>query len=462
MENCRIMKKIVAWMSVVLLLLAGTGCGRQEVSYEDYDASKSDVQTLDKESATDTAGGTLKESLGVGEEWRWSEDIGNDNGIVEVAAELVIPEVSQMYTVEVEKYFYTPEDKKRLLNYFLEPDSVKVDLENVSLPTKEHISAEIASLEDSIEEYKQNGGDTREITTQIDALKSQLADAPSASDVSEDVGDYSQNFYIGSKDEIPFSLTFQIDDENNYSSWTLRTTDVSYFNSQGKDDTMPYGNGYLLGNNLCSMSSEEAAKQAETICEELGITHMKTVWVSDLLWDWGQAEPEYNGYEIVLTRDINGVLVDNAAYWIDDEDAVAAGQHPYDAERIVIDINDSGICYMCYRGILTEGVTGKAVKLLSYEQVQDVFREQIKAPALEYYIGYSSFSCLELNYVRVVNEDNDNVYSYIPAWRLGLSDRSSNLAGDISMNIWINAMDGTVIDMEKEGNGVYLLYFEWK
>lgn len=462
MKKYRTAKRIMAWMSMASLLIAGTGCGRKEVSYENYDASITDNQASDNESVTDTAGGTLKESLGVGEEWRWSEDIGNDNGTVEVAAELVIPEVSQMYTVEVEKYFCTPEDKQRVLSYFFDMDSVKVDLENVSLPTKEHISKEIASLEDSIEELKQNGEDTKDLTTQIDALKSQLADAPSASDVSEDVGDYNQNFYIGSKDEIPFSLVFQIDEENNYSAWTLQTKDVSYFNSQGKEDTMPYGNGYLLDNNLCSMSSEEAVKQAETICEELGITHMKTAWISDLLWDWGQAEPEYNGYEIVLTRDINGVLVDNAEYLINNEDAVAAGQHPYDAERIVIDINDSGICYMCYRGILTEGVTGNAVKLLSYEQIKDVFREQIKTPALEYYIGYSSFSCLELNYVRVVNEENDNVYSYIPAWRLGLSGRASNLIGNISMNIWINAMDGTVIDMEKEGNGVYFLNnFRW-
>lgn len=459
MKNYRMIKKIMVWMSMVSLLIVAAGCGRQEVSYEDDDIAATDDQTVVNEgNVGDAAGGTLKESLGIGEEWRWSEDIGNDTGIVEVAAELVIPEVSQMYTVEVEKYFYTPEDKKRVLDYFLDIDSVKVDLENVSLPTKEHISEEIASLEDSLEQLKQDGEDTAYVETKIATLKLQLADAPDASDVSEDVGDYSQNYYMGTKKEIPFFLAFQIDEENNYSTWTLQAKDMSCFNSQGNDDILPRTNGFLLNQNLCSMSSEEAVKQAETICEELGITHMKAVWVSDLVWDWGQAEPECNGYEITLTRDINGVLVDNGLYWADNEDAVAMRQHPYNAERIVIDINDSGVCYMCYEGILTEGSIGNPVKLLSYEQVKDVFREQIKAPSLEYCV--SSFSCLELNYVRVVNEDSANVYCYIPAWRLGTYVRSSyNYVEGVIQNIWINAMDGTVIDMEKEGNAYY--FFEY-
>lgn len=456
MEKCRIVKKAVAWGSVVFLLIGSAGCGRQEVSYDDMDASATGEQTADGQNVTTAAGGTLKESLGIGEEWRWSEDIGKDTGIVEVAAELVIPEVSQMYTVEVEKYFYTPEDKKRVLDYFLDSDSVKVDLENVSLPTKEHISKEI----DSLEQAKQDGEDTAYLTTKIDELKSELTTAPNASDVSEDVGDYDQNYYIGTKKEIPFSLAFQIDEENNYSTWTLQAKDMSYFNSQGSDDIIPRGSGFLLDQNLCAMSSEEAVKQAETICEELGITHMKAARVSDLAWDLGQEKPEYNGYEITLTRDINGVLVDNSSYCADDEEAVDMRLHPYDAESIVIDINDSGVCYMCYKGILTEGSIGNPVKLLSYEQVKDVFREQIKEPSLEYDTGISAFSCLELNYVRIVNEDNANVYCYIPAWRLGVSVRSGlNNIQAVIQNIWINAIDGTVIDMEKEGNAIYFTEF---
>lgn len=450
-------RQVMVWMSMVSLLIATAGCGRQEVSYDDMDASATGEQTADGQNVTTAAGGTLKESLGIGEEWRWSEDIGKDTGIVEVAAELVIPEVSQMYTVEVEKYFYTPEDKKRVLDYFLDSDSVKVDLENVSLPTKEHISKEI----DSLEQAKQDGEDTAYLTTKIDELKSKLTTAPNASDVSEDVGDYGQNYYIGTKKEIPFSLAFQIDEENNYSTWTLQAKDMSYFNSQGSDDIIPRGSGFLLNQNLCAMSSEEAVKQAEAICEELGITHMKAARVSDLAWSLGQAEPEYNGYEITLTRDINGVLVDNGLYCADNEEAVAMRQHSYDAERIVVDINDSGVCYMCYKGILTEGSIGNPVKLLSYEQVKDVFREQIKEPSLEYDIGISAFSCLELNYVRVVNEDNANVYRYIPAWRLGVNDQSGyNYIEAVSQNIWINAMDGTVIDMEKEGNAIYFTEYE--
>lgn len=457
MKNYRMMKKIMVWMSMVSLLIAA-GCGRQEVSYEDDDITTTDTQTVVNEgNVGDGAGGTLKESLGIGEEWRWSEDIGNDTGIVEVAAELVIPEVSQMYTVEVEKYFYTPEDKKRVLDYFLDSDSVKVNLENVSLPTKEHISEEIASLEDNLEQLKRNGEDTTYEEARIATLKLQLADAPNARDVLEDVGDYEQNYYIGTKKEIPFSLEFQIDEENNYSAWTLQAKDMSYFNSKGNDDIIPRGNGFLLNQNLCSMSSEEAVKQAETICEELGIAHMKAVWVSDLVWDLGQAEPEYNGYEIALTRDINGVLVDNGLYWMDNEDAVAMLQHSYDAESIVIDINDSGVCYMCYEGILTEGSVGNSVKLLNYEQIKDVFREQIKEPSLEYNIS-TSF-CLELNYVRVVNEDNANVYRYIPAWRLGNVRSGHNYVQGVIQNIWINAIDGTVIDMEKEGNAIYFIEY---
>lgn len=461
MKKCRIIKKTMAWVSMVSFLIAATGCGRKELSYEDYDTSRSDVEVSDYENVTDTTnGGTLKEKLGVGEEWHWSEDIGTGKEVVEVAADLVIPEVPQMYTMEVEKYYYTPEDKKRILDYFLDPYSVKVDLDNDRLPTKEHILEEIALLEDTLEELKQDGEDTTSyITTQIDTLKSQLAEAPDASDVSVDVGDYSQNFYIGTRDQVPFSVAFQMDEKNNDSSWTLRAKDLSRFNSQGRDDIIPRTNGMLLSKNLCSLSSEEAMKQAEKICEELGIAHMKAVWIGDLLWDLGQAEPEYNGYEITLTRDINGVFVDNGLYFADNEDAANMRQHFYDAESVVIDINDAGICYMCYKGILTKGAIGNAVKLLSYEQVKNVYRELLKAHGKEYNIAY--FSCMELNYVRVANDENTNIYCYIPAWRLGTPERTSyNNIESLSQNIWINAMDGTVIDMEKEGNAVY--FFDYR
>jgi hypothetical protein len=55
---------------------------------------------------------------------------------------------------------------------------------------------------------------------------------------------------------------------------------------------------------------------------------------------------------------------------------------------------------------------------------------------------------MELVYFRVQDqEENSRKYSYVPAWRLSKSPSDS---GELGSCIVINAIDGSVIDVEKE------------
>ena len=54
--------------------------------------------------------------------------------------------------------------------------------------------------------------------------------------------------------------------------------------------------------------------------------------------------------------------------------------------------------------------------------------------------------------MRVLNEKDANTYSYIPAWRLGAMEDGKVLSG----NLWINAMDGSVINLKEQGAAKYI------
>ncbi|MDE6761000.1 MAG: hypothetical protein K2J90_10035 [Lachnospiraceae bacterium] len=437
------MKKKCMGILAAVVLLALSGCGTQEVSYDDMESAGNKQKEAGQEQGAgeeETAGGTLADELGVEEVW--NDTVTTDTGeILAISAEVEVPDVSGMCTMEVSEYYYTPEDKKRVAEYFMDAGSIQVDMDTV--PTKENLTKQIEQWEKAIEKAKE-----QEIEEKIASaiaekkrLESLFNEAPAAADIEPEPGDYSQNYFKGQKGDIEYMLGFEIDEERNASSWTLNAKDYAKFNTVGAQYCVPQ---YTSQQNKCAASIEDIQNKAVKTCEELGLADMRVKRIDSVMWG---EEKEVNGYWIILSRDIEGVAADVDSIFLNTEVDVESEKIPYEVESVTIGMNDSGIFQMIYSGILGEGKIGENVKLLAFEQMKEIFRTELaKAPMNIHYI--------ELAYVRVEDETQNGKYSYIPVWKL-LQTQVKH-TGD-SNGIWgagyFNAIDGTRIDLVE--NGLY-------
>ena len=106
-------------------------------------------------------------------------------------------------------------------------------------------------------------------------------------------------------------------------------------------------------------------------------------------------------------------------------------------------VNDSGIVRMeCTR--LMQYEKANRAKLLSYDQLKDCFRKVLKEQSDT---TKGKRQNLNIQYMRLTNKDNPDMYSYVPVWTLSNYEAVEDIV--------INAIDGTRIDVEDNG---YILY----
>lgn len=450
------MKRKGLYLFILFVLTVFTGCQRREVVYEEEGIVDSEDSATDEKN-----GGALIDSLGIGDELMWEENIQVKDVVIVIKAEVAVPEVSDLYTLEVSQYYYTGGDKRRIAECFLDKDSIKVDTEKV--PTKESISKDIKTC-GALLELEENDASADEayiaaVQSEQKRLENLLDKAPDASSITEDVGVvYTQDYYKGTRDGIGYSLEFNIDKDKNVSSWILRAEDGDSFTTteekwQGDLAFYHESSSGAATENLCD--KEKAIEQAEEICEKLGL-NMDIAYIEDVGWGGEGDIVECNGYSVVFSRQLQGVMIDSNVYSRADHKNVyldmGIAKQAYDKERLQIILNDKGIFSVEYDGILSEGNMSGPVKLLSYDQIKEAFRQELEK--LDVGVLDMTFLNLELNYVRISNPEKRDTYTYIPAWRLaqwnGLGTRQT-----VSNNIWINAIDGSRIDLEEEGAIAY-------
>ena len=477
------MKKYL-YLILILCAISLTGCGTKDVVYDTKDSVNSN--TAEGETASvESSGGTVAQTLGI-EEDKWREEIGSGADKIYINAKLEIPEVSDMYTLEVSEHYAAPEEQKKIAEYFLDTDTIRVNKNKVI--SKEWLQRRLDYLrgrmvneeyyDSSDEEYAKSLHNNKVLSNEIDRLTELINDAPNVSDISETVKDYSENYYLGSKGDVEYTLYFDMDEGNNISSWKLEAVDGNDFTSKKISSEVKKNDwrGAWFGEqdeheNLCAMTREQAEKKAEEICGQLGISGLKIEVINDLViylerGQEGIIESEYevpyelNGYSVVLVRDINGVSVDGVTYYHEDGRYLdrETTEKPYNMEKVVIEFNDTGIISMTCEGQMSVKETGNAVKLLSYEQIQEIFRKELSGIQMG---EEGKFTYLYLMYKRVRNEQMPDEYCYIPVWCLsteklyelaGLGITSGIFVGaDVSDVLFINAIDGNRIDPEKAG-----------
>lgn len=454
---------ILGLMSVVL-----SGCGRQEVSYQTETVSTETSESIHEEAANET----LKDALGIGEETAWTETVEISSGKVELKTNIEVPDVKDMYALTVSKHYLTTEDKKKITEYFLDADSVRVDKD--AAVTKESLQNEISAYEQAIEENKfpelkvifpmdeyeiivrdtyQSQSPTNELIAiyenEVQRLTSLVDGSPAYADLDELAADYSADAYRGKKNDVEYSVSFFADESRNRSAWLLQAVDEKSFLEMdvATDEIESFETSN--GNNLCKLTQEDAMQQSLDICEDLGMFNMVPIATNDVKWKAG-SDTEVNGYVVKLARQIEGLAVDSSVYldietYLDGESVKLS----YSTECVEICLNDKGLISVFCKGIMNEEEMSEPVKLLEFDQVQEVFRQELKSVERGFFDGWQT---MKLSYTRIASETDPDKFTYIPTWRLQINRYATE--GPLLMKphyLWINAIDGSRINMEESG-----------
>lgn len=431
----------VCIVGMLAFMVALTGCGKQEINYTE-ESTTEDIQTaLVEEDSVVTV-----EDLKIDDEYKWKETIETGGEPINVDAELRIDIKGELSTLELEEHYYSAEEKKRVLEYFFEPDSIRVDRD--TYPTKELLQKKLEQYEKALEEEQSDGlfyldeSEVTMISNEKTRLTNLINAAPSYDEVAEEINDYNENYYKGTINGLEYSLTFDMNEEENRSGWTLEAKDYNDFVINENSVITWQPEFYSPYENQCTMTQEEVIDYADNLCKELGFTDMKP-WqeTQHIIWYLENGEKECNGYYVGYTLDMNGRALWPFPFgagvkwggYIDDTVEMS-----FDEAKITFLINDTGIISMECKGIITKGKSS-SVKVLNYEQIKECFRTILKQRDIndEHYEWTQLIFC----YARVTDLDNPNVYRYIPVWMLD--------------NIMLNAIDGTQIDMDTQ---VYVHY----
>lgn len=452
----------VYMIGMLVLMVASTGCSTKDIA---YDANESaDGMT---ENSMESRGAMLSETLGIVNN-NWKENIGTGVNTAFIRAVVEVPEVTAMYTQEVTEHYYTPEEQKKVAEYFMDADTIRVNKEAVH--TREWVQERLDYYSLMVEHddglYVAYGN--KEVMTMASnekkRLQSLVNEASAMDDVSDIVKDYSENYYIGSKDGMEYTLSFDMDEETNTSSWTLEA--VKYKTELRETPA------FDLADNIREKDRKKACQKAEQLCRELGISGMEVAGIVKYY--------SINGCHILLMRNIGGVAVDSTLYNGDgiylDTNKV---EKPYDKEMVIVNLNNQGIVSMTYQGCLTAEDVGNPVKLLKYDQVLESFRKELGESEEK----AETWKTLSLVYARVADEEEPNRYRYIPVWRLhtdgflegtGYGDDPGGLydSTPVGYTFWLNAIDGSRIYPEQAGFVHYIdsseylrnerIYFDWE
>lgn len=429
--------KTVKAICLCVCLCILTGCGeRQQVNYIDDiamdDASGSDAS---EDAVYTNPDASLSEKLGI-TDTKWTETIG----VRDFKGNLHVPEVKNMYVLNVSEAYLTNEDKKKIMTYFADEDTLVQDIENIV--TRERADRIISVCQEELDKVPESDEYLRKIYQKELDYRTQMYDTyPVSSELTEEVGDYSGNIYKGSKGDNIYSFEFYNDASRNRCAFIVnkKLPENSY--------TIGVSGASFDGSNQYDITKEELENKAKDICKAVGLEDMMIIDVVDIYWaseeiNQNDNYTEKNGYHIIMARDIEGIPTCEKLLGRNEEKE--GKLLPYSREYVELALDSEGVIYMFSSGMCkTESITGP-VRLLDMESIKSVVRDNIAK------LIYGNWYDIRLTYMRVKDLQNEDMYSYIPAWTViyeGYYDAYSTAI--YYDELYINAIDGTVLDTEQ-------------
>lgn len=428
-------RKIQLFFLMTLCVLMFTACGKQKVTYNDDFTETDTAETTEK-----SVQHGLGNALGVENGYRWKDTLeGNNNKALEIDALVTYPEVENVCTVKVDKVYFTNEDKKRITDYFFDENTVRA---NTDITTKEDLQKVRENLQQMNEEGRRDVYASENVyKTYLNYIDYQMQNVPSKGEATEKIHDYEENSYIGSKNEVEYTVDFSNDKDINTSAFIVkRVQELGKF-------TEFYGN-LNSSQNKCELSVEDAEKQALEIIKDLELPAMKMTGVNDLCqWYVNKADYErrdVNGYYFHFARDIEGIAVDNTQYYADNKRVLPLEDIPYFREFVDIGIDDKGLVFLNCAGMLTEGEKETVNHVLPFDNIKKIISEELTT----YKEG--EIKEVSLVYLRVGDSSTTDTFHYIPAWRVSpyYIDNANYVAYEAL--IWINAIDGSILDGKED------------
>lgn len=463
-------KLIKAFLIIGAMGMVLSSCGRKQVEYqEDGRAdvhSDTDAEALEEESR----GGDIESQLELGDDRSWKETIHHIQGTVgdanymeydiDMNAHINIPESNNMYTMTCQKWYLSAEDKKRIMTYFVDESNLKFDI--ASPQTKEVFQSYI----DYINEYPL--ADTTYISENEDEVavfvqslqdiityyEEKKEESCSEEELYSKPLDYNGCGYEGkTADGITYLFNFWSDAERNRSAFRI--------NRRNYDDE---GN-LVVPKEKLELTDEYAAAKAEEICSDLGLEGMCVCSVQSEQQGVTLGSESNVKYVVDLCRKIDDIPVDITAYIYEknkvgdmDDFRVRLYDKSYSREYVKIIFDEYGLEYMFACGMVKNCQVENPVKLLGFEQVKSVLRKELEERQVRSDIY--EWKVMDLIYLRIENKDSEEELRYIPVWRLCANSGifgDENAAAAVSvptyMLVFVNAMDGSIIDLDEAGVG---------
>lgn len=380
----------------------------------------------------------------------------------DIHAPVSVPELSRMSVVEVGRYRYSSENKKRIaeslfgdeIYYYVAEKLPGSELERLIGEERERMEYKEETLkklnEESYEEQKEDAAYREEVERDWREAKEALETYEELSKKAPDDfvrlrgDDFEGDSYMGRKDGIEYCLNFK---EENFYLEPLEQKDL--VPEKGRDKNGEYScyevNQEEGTANECKWKEEEAEKLVQDFLKAVGFSDLIREEEKAIMWDLVQ-----NGELCSDKTFVNGWRF-SYGFGVDQMSFRSFGEasevsYPLDC-GISVTVTDQGISEIsCSAPIEILSVT-PGVKMLPFADIQEIVRKEMGGYAQycqEKGKARVTFNRMELVYYRMSDPKDSGRFTYIPAWRL-------RDTGKQDMYFVVNAMDGTVIgDWELE------------
>lgn len=459
------------------LALAITGCGKGEGTGNNSDISQELNKIEEENSAVGDTGQDLSAMLGV-DEGKWIETFdvqGDFIYSIKIGATVDVPDVDGMSIVTMNELQMDNAGRKEMVEKvcgkgeiysFDDKDMPKWFWEKSVKDAREEIERLLEAKNNNRGYFNVDNNWGNEDEAYLETKREELAKGEDnyekAPEMGMDVGDYSADRYTGMTDKGRVVMYFNTED--NRISWDVMGLS-EYCNKDDVQDksAISLSVGAGDGENLCSMSEEEAKNYAISYISKLGYTDYVVDAVNNLVWeDFSTSGYDLwtDGYVITLARDLHGKTVDYAGYFDQDNFSDSVGEY------ILLEFNDVGVihCTISHPREIKEVVTEKT-EMLSYTQVKNTMKSILSNKAKDYQKNIDqpvdfllnlqegdkaedilTFSEMELIYYAA--KDAEQGIIVLPAWRLS-SKEDWSATGSVFCGhpLVINAIDGSEINV---------------
>lgn len=423
----------------------------------------------------DTQQGTLEQEtspLNLESVDKWEEEISiSEDKNVSIQANVKIPEVEQMSVMELQEVTFDEAYKKKVIQklygtlevYANEQEnwpkdrwetyikSCEEELEDEKLCLLEMKADSTGQYDASIDFFE---GLIEELQDEIEKCTKQMEAAPETVAVTTD---FSGESYYGTINGLIYEIDFYLGD---YSEIRFSVADASQVCPDELKDAkkLSYGGSsqsYIVDKkNLCTITEEEAKKQAEEVLSAMGWTEF--VWQDTEVLEWsdflGEADGTSttnhlpDGYCFTCEKGVG----DFAFGEFDSGYSFLVEKENYCNETATICINDHGIVSVSVGNPVNFVQETENVSLLSLDTVKGIIKKELSENPDKYFNGKSTihFIELQLNYLRIEDESRAGYFSYVPAWRLCNMTGTDNNRKISSVPVFVNAIDGSIIDLE--------------